>query len=329
MYELSTLTTCISHKESDLGWSRRPKGVPDNPTLSITVPVYNNAASLPQLHERLVSTLRATGLEHEIIYANDGSTDNSYEVLTGLRGVEGRVKVLDLVKNYGQSAAILAAISKTNGDIIVTIDADLQNHPEDIPALVAGIRNGADFACGIRLNRRDSLLTRRGPSWLVNQLVGHALGVNLRDWGCGLNAVTSVLAMEIFAQNPPPGLPKAEVALMASRIAQIEVGHSEREHGRSEYTAWRLLCFSAGFLRSFSIRRSFSRLFTRLTTGNNLHAPGSMEEAPGTFSGAGEKAAAVLAWTVLAGAAAIVQLGALFYRSTAADNHYRIREILE
>ncbi len=304
-------------------------GVSDNPTLSITVPVYNNAASLPQLHERLVSTLRAAGLEHEIIYANDGSTDNSYEVLAGLRDGEGRVKILDLVKNYGQSAAILAAISKTTGDIIVTIDADLQNHPEDIPALVAAIRNGADFACGIRLNRQDSLLTRRGPSWLVNRLVGHALGVNLRDWGCGLNAITSVLAMDISAQNPPPALPKAEAALMASCIAQIQVGHSEREHGRSEYTAWRLLCFSAGFLRSFSIKRSFCRLFTRLTTGINLHAHGSMKEASGTSSGAGEKAAAVLAWTLLAGAAAIVQLGALLYRSTAAGDHFRIREILE
>jgi hypothetical protein len=321
--------TCSSPELKGSGEGDAAAAVPaSGAVVSVAVPVYNNADSLRMLHARLVSTLRSMESAYEIIYVNDGSTDASYDVLTSLRSGWGRVKILDLTRNFGQSAAILAAISEAVGDIIVTIDADLQNHPEDVPALVGEVRKGADLACGIRRDRRDSLLARRGPSWLANRLVGAALGIDLKDWGCGLNAVTSVLAREILAQDPLPAMPKVEAALMASCIAQVPIQHSEREHGQSGYNNWRLCRFSVGFLQRFSIRRSFSRLFGA-ATGRGSPTFAGFTDGWGSRARRGFSPMAALSWAVLAGAAAIVQVGAIFCRSAVTNDSCRIREILE
>src|SRR6185503_10252792 len=234
-------------------------------SITVVVPVYDNAASLSELQRRLSSALADT--DFEIIYVNDASSDDSLELLWRLHAAEDRVTVIDLAENAGQSAAVLAALAHACGDIVVTIDADLENHPEDIPALVAAVVNGADLACGVRRRRSGPLLTRRGPSALANRLVGLDLGVDLDDWGCGLNAATATVVRQLLAANPLPLLPKVEAVLLASRISQVAVDYSERPHGPSTYTLRELGAFAARFLRSFAIRRTLRRLLGKPGSG--------------------------------------------------------------
>jgi len=280
--------------------------------------VYDNAASLSELHRRLISVLADT--DFEIIYVNDASSDDSLELLWRLNATDDRVAVIDLAENAGQSAAVLAALAHACGNIVVTIDADLENHPEDIPALVAAVRNGADLACGVRRRRSGPLLTRRGPSALANRLVGLALGVDLDDWGCGLNAAIATVVRRLLAANPLPLLPKVEAVLLASRISQVAVEHSERPHGRSTYTVRELGVFAARFLRSFAIRRTLRRLLGEPGSGRvSVDGFSPRRSATRTLAGLG-------AWALLTGAALIATA---WHRVRAARNDapFRIREI--
>jgi hypothetical protein len=292
-------------------------------SITVIVPVYDNAGSLAALHARLKAVLVDMGSPFEIIYVNDASSDESLELLSRLHAAEDRVTVIDLAENAGQSAAVLAALSFARGEIVVTIDADLENHPEDIPALVAAIRNGADLACGARRRRSAPLLTRRGPSAVANRLVGRALGVDLDDWGCGLNAATGEIVRRLLAQDPLPLLPKIEAALLASRIAQVPVEYSERSHGPSTYTVRRLAAFAATFLRGFGIARSLRRALGRTTVRAATAAAPSAEPSfvtrtIGTIAG-------LAAWTTLAGAALITR--AWHRLSSAPSTPFHIREI--
>jgi undecaprenyl-phosphate 4-deoxy-4-formamido-L-arabinose transferase len=299
------------------------------PTLSILIPVYNNAGSLRVLHARLVTALRSIGVSYEIIYANDGSTDGSYAVLAALHAGDKHVKVIDLAGNFGQSAAILAAIGVASGDIVVTIDADLQNHPEDIGALVAAIRTGADLACGVRLHRHGLSFMRKTASNVANRLVGGALGINLQDWGCGLNAATAELLDEILAERPLPALPKVEAALRARRIAQVAIGHSERIDGHSAYNLRRLSRFSANFLHEFSARRSFLRLVGMATGRISTVIVGPTDTSSGT-PGVGCFVTAAISWALLAVASTLVRLGTFVVgRSASAHDPCQIHEIRE
>ena len=303
--------------------------VAHQPTLSVLIPVYNNAGSLRVLHARLVTALRSIGAAYEIIYTNDGSTDRSYAVLAALRAGDKRVKIIDLAGNFGQSAAILATIGMASGDIVVTIDADLQNHPEDIGALVAAIRTGADLACGVRLHRQGLSFMRKTASNVANRLVGGALGINLQDWGCGLNAATAELLDKILAERPLPALPKVEAALRARRIAQVAIGHSERIDGHSAYNLRRLRRFSADFLRGFPARRSFFRLVGMAAGRVSTVIVGPTDARPGT-PGTGYFVATALSWALLAVAATLVRLGTFVVgRSASAHDPCQIREIHE
>ena len=280
----STPITCIARESS----------------ITVVVPVYNNAGSLAALHARLKTVLVDLGSTFEIIYVNDASGDDSLALLSRLHAAEDRVTVIDLAENAGQSAAVLAALRFARGEIVVTIDADLENRPEDIPALVAAIRSGADLACGTRRRRSAPLITRRGPSAVANWLVGRALGVDLADWGCGLNAAAHEIVRQLLAQDPAPLLPKIEAALLASRIAQVPVEYSERAHGPSTYTVRRLSAFAATFLRGFGIARSWRGVRT---------------------------IAGLAAWTALT-VAALVTRAWHGFRSAPSTAPFRVREIL-
>lgn len=293
----STPTTCTAHK----------------PEVTVVVPVYNNAGSLTLLNDRLCAALGSMGGTNEIIYVNDGSTDSSFDVLKKIDTSRCCVKVLDLTRNVGQSAAVLAALSEASGDTIVTIDADLENHPEDIPALVAAVRGGADFACGVRGKRQAPLLTRRGPSWLANRLVGRALNIDLKDWGCGLNAVRSEIARQMLAQDPLPRLPKIEAAMLSTTIVQLPVAYSRRQHGRSGYTVWRLAGFAASFLGGFDISRTFRRIIKGAS-------------APSRWT---STAVSIACWAILSIAALLVQIVSRIIRPMAPNERFQIREILD
>lgn len=288
---------------------------PEQCAISVIVPVYNNAGSLPLLHERLVSILATVTPAYEIIYVNDGSSDSSYDVLVGLRANGGRVRIIDLVRNFGQSAAVLAGFENAAGDILVTIDADLENHPEDIPVLVREVVDGADLVCGIRGSRQAPLVSRKGPSWVANRLVSRALRIDLQDWGCGLNAVTSEMARQMLAQDPLPRLPKIEAALLSSQVFQVPVAHSDREHGDSGYTVRRLLGFAAAFLSDYSVTRTFRRL-RGVTEGRSNARTG-----PGIIN--------IASWFVLSSASIIVRFVLLMFGSKSKAERFQVREVLE
>src|SRR5438128_10040764 len=156
--------------------------------VSIVVPIRNEAASLAELHSELSATLEAWGRSYEIIIVDDGSTDESFEILARLQASDSHLRVIRFRRNFGQTAAFGAGFDYARGRYIVTSDGDLQNDPRDIPALVEMLERGSDDVCGWRKERKDPFLSRRLPSMLANALISLVTGVRLHDYGCSLKA---------------------------------------------------------------------------------------------------------------------------------------------
>jgi len=210
------------------------------PALSVVIPVFNEAQSLGPLYQRLARTLEQVGRPYEIIFVDDGSQDESADVLRALRAGDAAVRMIRFNRNYGQHAALFAGMERAWGEIVVTLDADLQNPPEEIPRLLAALVGGVDVVGGRRVSRRDPW-PRRAASWLVNRATSAAVGVRLRDYGCMLRAYRRSVIDRILTF---PGVPRyipVLAAVFASSMTEIPVGHSAREHGRSRYGPLRLL----------------------------------------------------------------------------------------
>lgn len=158
------------------------------PKLSVIVPVYNEVDNLPVLRERAAAALDTLGSSWEVILANDGSSDGSAAVLDEIAAADPRFKVVHLRRNFGQTAALMAGLDHSKGDIIVMMDADLQNDPSDIGRLLGKLDEGYDVVSGWRQDRRDAEWGRRWPSQLANQLISRMFGVHLHDYGCTLKA---------------------------------------------------------------------------------------------------------------------------------------------
>src|SRR5438874_1435576 len=156
--------------------------------ISVVIPVYNEVDALPELHRALADTLDRLPQSAEIIFADDGSKDGSAAVLDGLAEGDPRVRVLHLSRNYGQTAALMAAIQNSTGAIVIPMDGDGQNDPADIPRLIAKLAEGYDVVSGWRRTRQDDALTRRLPSAIANRLISGLLHVPLHDYGCTLKA---------------------------------------------------------------------------------------------------------------------------------------------
>jgi undecaprenyl-phosphate 4-deoxy-4-formamido-L-arabinose transferase len=206
------------------------------------VPVYNEEACLPKLFEALEAAAPSFPRPVEYIFVNDGSRDRSGEMLRAFRSQYATVKVVDLAVNFGQHAAIMAGLAHSEGDVIVTMDADLQNLPADVPTLVAKVREGFDVVAGWRKDRHDPL-TRRMASWMMNRVVGKATGHYLHDYGCMLRAYSREV---VDAMNSCPErrtfLPVLANSF-AKRVTEVEVGHAERKEGKTKYSwarLWRL-----------------------------------------------------------------------------------------
>ena len=210
------------------------------PALSVVIPVFNEARSLPALHGRLTETLARVGRPYEIIFVDDGSRDESADVLRALRGRDGFVRMIRFTRNYGQHAALFAGMERARGEIIVTLDADLQNPPEEIPRLLAALVDGVDVVGGCRVSRRDPWI-RRAASWLVNRATSAVVGVRLRDHGCMLRAYRRSAIDRILGFPGAPRYIPVLAARFASSMTEIPVGHSAREHGHSRYGPVRLL----------------------------------------------------------------------------------------
>ena len=210
------------------------------PALSIVIPVFNEAPSLVALHQRLARTLERIGRPYEIIFVDDGSRDESADVLRALRARDAAVRMIRFNRNYGQHAALFAGMERARGEIVVTLDADLQNPPEEIPRLLAALETGADVVGGRRVSRRDPW-GRRAASWLVNHATSAAIGVRLRDYGCMLRAYRRSVIDRILAFPGTPRYIPVLTAALACSMTEIPVDHRAREHGRSRYGPLRLL----------------------------------------------------------------------------------------
>jgi len=202
--------------------------------LSIVVPFYNEVENLPALHAALVRALQRLPHRWEILYVDDGSTDGSGQHLRACVK-EPQVRILTLRRNFGQSAALAAGFDFAQGRVIVTLDADLQNDPEDIPALLARLEEGYDVVSGWRQRRQDPYFSRVLPSHLANALIGWVTGVRLHDYGCTLKAYRAEVVKEVPLFGEFHRFLPALCAWIGARITEVPVRHHPRRAGRSKY----------------------------------------------------------------------------------------------
>jgi undecaprenyl-phosphate 4-deoxy-4-formamido-L-arabinose transferase len=222
------------------------------PEISVVIPVYNEEDNLRELGERLLGALTGMGRTFEVVFVDDGSTDQSWQLLTELnREHPQHIRALQFHRNFGQHQAIFAGFQAARGQVMVTLDADLQNPPEEIPRLVAKLEEGYDTVGGWRENRRDSLF-RRLPSQLVNYLMSRVTGVKLRDYGCMLRAYRREVIDSINQCQESSSFIPALANLFSHKVAEIPVGHAERERGQSKYSLFKLLRLNFDLMTGFS-----------------------------------------------------------------------------
>lgn len=205
------------------------------PDLSVVIPVRNESANVRQLCQELVDVLGASGRTFEIVLIDDGSTDDTFQILRELHGAEPRLRVVRFRKNFGQTAAFAAGFARARGRFIVTMDGDLQNDPHDIPAMVELIERGDDIVCGWRRHRKDPFLNRRLPSMIANRIISVATGVHLNDYGCSLKVFRSEVVKPLRLYGEMHRFLPAIASEMGVRIAEVPVNHRARVHGKSKY----------------------------------------------------------------------------------------------
>lgn len=198
--------------------------------ISVIIPVYNEEDSLEELYERLSKVVK----DGEFIFVDDGSTDRTPLVLERLRKKDKRVRVFTFTKNFGQTQAILCGFEHANGDIIITIDADLQNPPEEIPKLIDKLNEGYDVVSGWRRNRKDGFL-RTIVSQIANRIISKISGINLHDFGCTLKAYRKKIVENIKLYGEMHRFIPVIAGWMGGRISEVEVEHEKRKYGVSKY----------------------------------------------------------------------------------------------
>jgi hypothetical protein len=228
------------------------------PELSVVAPVYDEEGNIFPLHERLVAALERIGRTFEIIYVDDGSRDNSFAELQLVAANDRRTRVVQLRRNFGQTAAIAAGIDASRGGVLVFIDADLQNDPADIPRLLDLIDAGYDVVSGWRQHRQDSL-ARRLPSVIANRLISRVTGVELHDYGCTLKAYRADLVRQLRLYGEMHRLIPAYLAQLGARVTEVPVNHHPRTIGKSKYGIMRtfrvvLDLLTAKFLGSYATK---------------------------------------------------------------------------
>jgi len=244
---------------------------------SVVIPVFNEAENLKELYERLRSSMNLLSSDYEIIFVDDGSTDKSMEVMNHIAGQDTRVKILQLARNFGQTAALSAGIKYATGDIVILMDADLQNDPADIPRLVEKLKEGYDLVSGWRKQRKDPFFTRALPSMLANFLISSITGIKLHDFGCTLKAYRRSLLGDINLYGEMHRLIPVYAAWRGARITEVVVTHHPRVAGTSKYGLGRIFkvvldLITAYFFSSFSTKpiHFFGGLGLLLTLGGVL-----------------------------------------------------------
>ena len=205
------------------------------PFLSVVVPVFNEEANVERLYDAIIASLDDFDRAYEIIFVDDGSTDASFKRAHRLADQDSRLKLIRFRRNFGQTPAMVAGIDYARGDVIVTMDGDLQNDPRDIVMLVQYIESGCDLAVGWRHRRQDRLLSRKIPSRIANWLIGKVTGVPIKDNGCSLKAYRAELIQRVPLYSEMHRFIPAMSSIAGARMAEIKVRHHARKHGKSKY----------------------------------------------------------------------------------------------
>jgi glycosyltransferase involved in cell wall biosynthesis len=205
------------------------------PRLSVIVPLYNEQESIRPLYAAIVQALGDAGYAYEMVFVDDGSSDDTVVIADQIARIDSRLRIVKFRRNYGQTAAMAAGIEHARGEILVTMDGDLQNDPADIGLLLRQIDAGYDIVVGWRHNRQDKLVTRKIPSRIANWLIGKVTGVPIRDNGCSLKAFRAELIKSIPLYSEMHRFIPAMASIAGPRVAQIRVRHHARRYGQSKY----------------------------------------------------------------------------------------------
>jgi glycosyltransferase involved in cell wall biosynthesis len=209
--------------------------------LSIVIPIHNEEPAILPLYDRLTSVLEGLQKPYEIIFVDDASTDRSFDLLANLVETDNRLKVIRLRRNFGQTAALSAGFDEAQGQVIISLDGDLQHDPEDIPALLRKIEEGYDIASGWRKNRLDNAMTRKFPSKVANWMMAKASGVNLRDFGTTFKAYRSEILKDINLYGELHRFIPALASFYGARVVEVPIRDSPRMSGASHYGLGRTL----------------------------------------------------------------------------------------
>lgn len=204
--------------------------------LSLVVPVYNEEKNLPELFERIEAAMLPLNYSWDVTFVDDGSKDKSLEVLQTLQAAHpDKVRVVVFRRNYGQTAAISAGIDHSDGDVVILMDADLQNDPADIPLLLAKLDEGFDVVSGWRKDRQDNALTRNLPSHIANKLISNSTGVKLHDYGCTLKAYRREILDNVKLYGEMHRFIPVYAYEAGGKITEVVVQHHPRKHGKANY----------------------------------------------------------------------------------------------
>lgn len=206
-----------------------------DPYISVVIPLYNEQESIPQLYDVLTSALDEYGKPFEVIVVDDGSRDGSYPMLRELAAEDSRFKVIRLRRNFGQTAAFAAGFDLASGEVVITMDADLQNDPRDIPKLMEKIEAGYDIVSGWRKNRKDRFIDRKLPSMIANRLISNVTDVELHDYGCSLKAYRSDIIKDVQLYGELHRFIPALASQVGGAVTEVPVRHHERQYGQSKY----------------------------------------------------------------------------------------------
>ena len=203
--------------------------------LSVVVPLYNEEASVELLYESISVALKDSGQEYEILFVDDGSSDRTLEIAGTLTKRDPRLRVVEFRANYGQTPAMAAGIDLSRGEIIATMDGDLQNDPSDIPAMLAEMDADTEMVVGWRKNRQDKLITRKIPSWIANRLIAKVTGVPIRDNGCSLKLYRASVIKCVPLYAEMHRFIPAMASITGARVKEKAVTHHARQFGSSKY----------------------------------------------------------------------------------------------
>lgn len=227
--------------------------------LSVVIPLLNEAENIENLYLEVSGVLDGMQEETEMIFIDDGSVDESVQLLKNLQEKDSRIVIISFRKNFGQTAAMSAGFDHAKGDIIITMDADLQNDPKDIPGMLEKVNDGYDVVCGWRFDRKDAFINRKLPSMIANWIISTVTGVKLHDYGCTLKAFRKEITQNIRLYGELHRFIPAIASGMGTEIAEVKVNHRARQFGTSKYGISRTIrvvldLITVKFLLSYATR---------------------------------------------------------------------------